>query len=71
MAEKKKIEHFVLVIYPRTNFKKNSDGASAGGKSGTFRLAPHQNQQKLNIESWWLIAGVTPDLIPNSEVKPC
>ncbi len=26
---------------------------------------------QLNIVFWWFVAGVTPDLIPNSEVKLC
>ena len=33
--------------------------------------AKRGNPGLLNFLFWWFVAGVTPDLIPNSEVKPC
>jgi hypothetical protein len=29
------------------------------------------NKKLFSSVFWWFDAGVTPDLIPNSEVKPC
>ena len=46
-------------------------------KTGAFRnteaspVVKFEKVKELNILFWWLDAGVTPVLIPNTEVKPC